>query len=108
MALLILLLIRGTVWAQPSPGPLDPVHLLARSERQSTVLVGRLLRDLRSFESGCSGVLAVDLVDGRRGSGRTQVLQRPCQTSRPLQAWRVTVEGRLQLPATGGHPLLSG
>ena len=72
------------------------------------VLVGRLVRDLRSFEGGCSGVLAVERIDGRRGSGQTQVLLRPCPTSPPLQAWRVSVQGRLQRPSPGGHPLLSG
>ena len=82
------------VWAQPGPAPLDPVHDLGPSERRSTVLVGRLLRDLRFFEAGCSGVLAVDWIEGRRGSGRTQVLLSPCLTSPPLQAWQLDPDAR--------------
>lgn len=106
--LLVALMLKGILWGQPAPGARDPVHLLVSTERRPVELVGRLVRDLRRFDGGCSGLLAVETIDGVDAMGRTQLVLRPCPTPLPLQAWRVSVQGLLQHPAPGGHPLVIG
>ena len=68
---------------------------------------GRLVADVRRFSSGCSVLLDVDRVEGRRARGRTALQLQDC--SAPLlQGWHVRAMGGLRHPISGAHPLLPG
>ena len=68
---------------------------------------GRLLADLRRFPSGCSGLLELYRIDGRRVDGRTELQLPECPASL-LQGWRVQATGVLRRPLPAVHPLLPG
>ena len=100
------MLLRGLVWGAPSPSSLDPVHRIAGSP-EDVQLIGRVESDARRWSGSCSVLLAVEWIDGRPQSGRTELVLRPCPTL-PLQGWRVRVQGTLRRPSAGLHPLLPG
>ena len=104
-----MLFVRGLLWSDPLPHSTDPSHRLTESERPSVELVGRLLRDPHPLDGGgCSALVDLERLDGRRSRGRTQLLFRSCPSPLPQQAWRVAVEGSLRRPSPGVHPRLPG
>ena len=88
------------------PTSSDPSRLIP-TPSPSVVLSGRLSSDVRRFPWGCSGLLEVDRVAGRRARGRTE-LQLPECSSPLLQGWHVRSLGVLRRPMPGAHPLLPG
>ena len=100
------LLLRGLIWGAPLPLSSDPAELIGKGS-VPVVLTGRLLRDARIFDGGCSALIAVEHIDGQRRRGRTELLLRPCLDP-PLQGWRLRVVGRLISPVSGPHPRLPG
>ena len=70
-------------------------------------MTGRLVADVRSFPSGCSVLLEVDRVEGRRARGRTELQLADC-SALLQQGWHVCARGELRRPMPGAHPLLPG
>ncbi len=70
-------------------------------------MTGRLVADVRSFPSGCSVLLEVDRVEGRRARGRTELQLADC-SALLQQGWHVRASGELRRPMPGAHPLLPG
>ena len=70
-------------------------------------LVGRIVKDLRLFDGGCSALLAVDRLEGGLVKGRTE-LHLPDCSAPLLQGWRVQAKGVLRRPMPRVHPLLPG
>ena len=88
------------------PTSSDPSRLIS-TPSPSVLLSGRLSSDVRRFPWGCSVLLEVDRVAGRRARGRTE-LQLPECSSPLLQGWHVRSLGVLRRPMPGAHPLLPG
>ena len=70
-------------------------------------MTGRLVADVRSFPSGCSVLLEVDRVEGRRARGRTELQLADC-SALLQQGWHVRARGVLRRPIPGVHSLLPG
>ncbi len=70
-------------------------------------MTGRLVADVRSFPSGCSVLLEVDRVEGRRAMGSTELQLADC-SALLQQGWHVRARGELRRPMPGAHPLLPG
>ena len=80
----------------------DPVQLLPpHTQAAAATLQGRLLSDPQLDPGGGSCRV---LLQG--SSGRSELRFAPCPPLR--EGWRVRVEGSLQRPHSGPHPLLSG
>ena len=91
-AVLFVQLLCGLLWGQPKPASSDPVHLLDSTNQRSVELVGRIVKDLRLFDGGCSALLAVDRLEGGLVKGRTE-LHLPDCSAPLLQGWRVQAKG---------------
>ena len=111
-ALLLLLLVmicglRGGFGARLSPGPLDPVHQLPRSDpAPEQVLEGQWIRDTPPIEGRCRGLVRVRTVDRVPAPGLSEVLLTPCSQTWPAGTM-VRLHGLLRRPAAAAHPLLS-
>ncbi|QEY33226.1 ComEC family competence protein [Synechococcus sp. RSCCF101] len=101
-ALVMPALMAWSLWLQPRPSLLDPVHRIPAGQERSAALslVGSVAETPRPWRSGegCSAVLAV------RG-GRTALSLKPCPPD--LRAGsRLRVTGELRRPLPAAHPLL--
>ena len=101
----MLLVLRGVLWGPPTPSSSDPSRLI-QTPSAAVVMTGRLVADVRSFPSGCSVLLEVDRVEGRRAMGSTELQLADCSALH--QGWHVRAEGVLRHPTSGAHPLLPG
>ena len=70
-AVLFVQVLFGLLWGQPKPASSDPVHLLDSTNQRSVELFGRVVKDLRPFDGGCSALLAVDRLEVGPVKGRT-------------------------------------
>ena len=102
----MLLVLRGVLWGAPTPSSTDPSRLI-QTPPASVVITGRLAADMRRFASGCSVLLKVDRVEGRRARGSTE-LQLPDCSVTLLKGWHLRTTGVLRRPMSGAHPLLPG
>ena len=66
---------------------------------------GRLIADVRPSPFGCSGLLAVDRINGKRRRGRTELRFASCADPL-LQGWQLQLSGQLRRPVRGSHALL--
>ena len=96
-------MLKGLLWAAPSPVSHDPSLLIGRTVE----LIGQLQADARVFDPSCSALIDVERIDGRPYRGRTELVHRYCQTL-PLQGWWLKLTGALQAPQPSIHPLVSG
>jgi competence protein ComEC len=97
-ALLLVLTMRAA-----TPGPRDPLRLLATPDARTSVrLRGRLQADLRPGSEPCRGVL---LLEGEH-EGATALRFSTCPALQ--EGWHLEVSGLLRRPRLAPHPLLAG
>jgi len=110
LLLLLLALAAGSSWrSQASPPQRDPLLAVLNdaSMEAPQQIEAVLLADSRTLGERCQALLAVERVNGRPVSGRTELQIQPCEQGLE-QGWRIAAEGRLRQPAPAAHPLVPG
>ena len=97
-------MLRGVLWGAPTLSRADPSRLI-QTPLAAVAISSRLLSHVRSFSSGCSGLLEVDRIEARGVEGQSE-LQLPDCTAPLLQGLRVQAMGVLRRPLPGALPLL--
>jgi len=106
--LLVLVIARSGLAAEPRPHPLDPSHWIpVKSPSVVVTLQGQLRSDGQIRRGRCRALVEVKHLDGERSRGRTELTADPCPQPLHLGDW-IEVTGALRGLRPAAHPLLRG